>query len=176
LPALAVTECIELCRRLWREQEAFSYLGEQIQFHDDRLDVRPSGAIPIYVAARGPKMLAAAARVADAVLIGSFVQGRGLDYALKTISAAESDRIPELPPLRKSCWIYVSVDKDADAARRGAARGLALAIRSSHRLLTEVGYEIPPDVLEFVENSSTVGIRRRSIGSSPGCLRCSLKI
>jgi 5,10-methylenetetrahydromethanopterin reductase len=152
-PARAVTECIELCRRLWNETKAFSYQGQQIQFLDDRLDFKPPSGIPIYVAARGPKMLAIAARLGDAVLIGSFVQGLGLDYALKKIRAGEEDRDRALPPLRKACWIYLSVSTDAKAARRGAARGLALALRSSHKTLTEIGYTIPADVLEFVEKS-----------------------
>jgi hypothetical protein len=86
-------------------------------------------------------------------LIGSFVEGIGLDYCLAKIREAEPGRSPQLPPLRKACWIYLSVSPDADAAQRGAARGLALALRSSHKLLTEVGYEIPAELLEFVERT-----------------------
>ena len=153
LPAQAVTECIELCRRMWHEPEAFSYHGKQIQFLDDNLDFKPPSPVPIYVAARGPKMLAVAARLADAVLIGSFVQGLGLDYALKVIDEAEPGRDRALPPLRRACWIYVSVSPDSAAAQRGAARGLALALRSSHKMLTEIGYTIPAEVLDFVEKS-----------------------
>jgi 5,10-methylenetetrahydromethanopterin reductase len=153
LPARAVTECIELSRRLWLESKAFSYHGQQIQFLEDCLDFKPPSSIPIYVAARGPKMLAVAAQLADTVLIGSFVEGVGLDYALKTIREAEVGRSTELPPVRKACWIYLSVSPDSEAAQRGAARGLALALRSSHKLLTEVGYEIPADLLDFVEKS-----------------------
>jgi alkanesulfonate monooxygenase SsuD/methylene tetrahydromethanopterin reductase-like flavin-dependent oxidoreductase (luciferase family) len=55
--------------------------------------------------------------------------------------------------LRKACWIYLSVSSDATAARRGAARGLALALRSSHKTLTEIGYTIPAEVLDFVDRS-----------------------
>lgn len=153
LPAQTVTECIELCRRMWHEPQAFSYQGRQVQFLDDNLDFKPPSPVPIYVAARGPKMLAVAARLADAVLIGSFVQGLGLDYALEVIDEAEPGRDRALPPLRKACWIYLSVSPDSTAAQRGAARGLALALRSSHKMLTEIGYTIPADVLDFVEKS-----------------------
>lgn len=152
-PARAVTECIELCRRMWHESNAFSYQGEQVQFLDDKLDFKPPGAIPLYVAARGPKMLAVAARLGDAALIGSFAQGLGLDYALEHIREAEKERDQALPPLRKACWIYVSASTDSAAAQRGAARGLALALRSSHNTLTEIGYSIPAEVLDFVERS-----------------------
>lgn len=149
-PAHAVTECIELCRKLWSEAAPFSYHGEQVRFTDNRLDFKPPIPIPIYVAARGPKMLATAARLADAVLIGSFAQGRGLDYALRTIREAEAGRKPGLQPLRKAAWIYVSVSQDGESAQRAAERGLALAMRSSHTLLTQIGYEIPAEVLDFV--------------------------
>jgi len=152
-PARAVTECIELCRRMGRESNAFSYQGEQIKFLDDKLDFKPPGAIPIYVAARGPKMLAVAARLGEVALIGSFAQGLGLDYALEHIRDAEAGRDPALPPLRKACWIYLSVSPDSTAAQRGAARGLALALRSSHKMLTAIGYTIPAEVLDFVEKS-----------------------
>lgn len=153
LPARAVTECIELCRRLWSEPRAFSYQGQQIQFLDDCLDFRPPGPIPVYVAARGPRMLAVAARLGDVALIGSFAQGLGLDYALEHIHEAEKERDQALPALRKACWIYLSVSSDSAAAQRGAARGLALALRSSHKMLTEIGYSIPAEVLDFVEKS-----------------------
>ncbi len=152
-PARAVSECIELCRRMWHESNPFSYQGEQIKFLDDKLDFKPPGAIPLYIAARGPKMLAVGARLGDAVLIGSFAQGLGLDYALAHIQEAEKERSPALPELRKACWIYLSVGADSAAAQRGAARGLALALRSSHKMLTEIGYAIPAEVLDFVEGS-----------------------
>ena len=153
MPARAVAECIELCRRMWTEPRAFSYEGRMVQFSDGVLDFRPPSLIPIYVAARGPKMLAAAAQHGDAVLIGSFVNGIGLEFALRHIGAGEKSRDADLPPLRKACWIYVSVSADSKAAQRGAARGLALALRSSHRTLTEIGYEIPANLLDFVESS-----------------------
>ena len=152
-PARAVTECIELCRRLWNEPQPFSYEGRQVHFSDAALDFNPPSPLPVYVAARGPKMLAAAAQHADAVLIGSFVHGLGLDYCLARIRDAEPGRRPQLQPLRKACWIYLSVSPDVEAAQRGAARGLALALRSSHRLLTEIGYEIPVEILDFVERT-----------------------
>jgi 5,10-methylenetetrahydromethanopterin reductase len=153
LPARAVAECIELCRQLWSKAKPFTYQGQHVQFLDDCLDFKPPSPIPIYVAARGPKMMATAARLGDAVLIGSFVQGRGLDYALEAIREGEAGRSGDLPPLRKACWIYVSVSPDGEAAQRGAARGLALALRSSHKLLTEIGYGVSPDLLDFVKNS-----------------------
>src|SRR5439155_702754 len=94
--------------------------------------------------------LGAIAAVTSRVSIGSFAQGRGLAYALKTIREAEADRGADLPPLRRAAWIYVSVSEDEAAAQRGAGRGLALALRSSHALLKEIGYEIPAEVLDFV--------------------------
>jgi 5,10-methylenetetrahydromethanopterin reductase len=152
-PAQAVSELIDLCRRMWTEKQPFSYAGRLVHFSEGVLDFEPPGRIPIYVAARGPRMLATAARKADAVLIGSFVQGPGLDYALRTIEAALDGREPGLGPLRRAVWAYFSVARDGMAARRAATRGIALALRSSLSLLMDVGYEIPADLVEFIERS-----------------------
>jgi 5,10-methylenetetrahydromethanopterin reductase len=151
-PAQAVTEFIELCRRMWTETEPFSYAGRLAHFSEGVLDFKPPQPIPIYVAARGPKMLAAAARKGDAVLIGSFVRGPGLDYALRTIQEAEAARDAGLRPVRKAVWAYFSVATDGEKARRAATRGIALALRSSLSLLIDVGYEIPADLIELIRN------------------------
>jgi 5,10-methylenetetrahydromethanopterin reductase len=151
-------ECIELCRRLWSETRPFTYEGQEITFINDRLDIAPSRLIPIYVAARGPMMLELAAALGDAVLIGNFVQGRGLEYAMGHVREGERRRSASLGRLRKAAWIYFSVGDDAEAARLAASRGLALALWSSHRLLREIGYSLPGDVLTILE-SSAHGIR-----------------
>jgi 5,10-methylenetetrahydromethanopterin reductase len=150
-PALAVQECIELCRRLWAERGPLTYEGRIVRFADDRLHFEPLRPVPIYVAARGPRMLAAAAEHADAVLIGNFVGGRGLDYALRALDETERRRSSALPPLRRAAWLYLSVAADAAAARAAAARGLALALWSSRSLLVEIGYELPHELVAFLD-------------------------
>lgn len=153
MPAQAVSECVELCRRLWSETEPFSFGGRIVRLSNACLDFRPAQPIPIYVAARGPKMMAAAAQKGDAVLIGSFVDGPGLAYALRAIDEALPSRDPSLAPLRRAAWVYFSLDRDAEKARRAATRGIALALRSSLTMLTDIGYEIPADLVEFIQNS-----------------------
>jgi 5,10-methylenetetrahydromethanopterin reductase len=138
---------------MWAETQPFSYDGKLVHFSEGVLDFQPPRPIPIYVAARGPKMLAAAARMGDAVLIGSFVRGPGLDYALRTIQESEATRDAGLAPVRKAVWAYFSVATDRDAARRAATRGIALALRSSLSLLIDLGYEIPADLIELIRNS-----------------------
>jgi 5,10-methylenetetrahydromethanopterin reductase len=153
MPAQAVAECIDLCRRLWTETAPFSFEGRIVRLADACLDFKPPLPIPIYVAARGPRMLAVASRKGDAVLIGSFVRGPGLDYALRTVDGALPGRDPALGMLRRAAWVYFSVDVDGERARRAATRGIALALRSSLSLLVDVGYEIPPDLIDFIRYS-----------------------
>jgi 5,10-methylenetetrahydromethanopterin reductase len=153
LPAQAVSECVDLCRRLWTESEPFSFEGRIVRLSDACLDFKPAQTIPIYVAARAPKMMAAAARKGDTVLIGSFVGGPGLDYALRTIDGALPERDASLGSLRRAAWVYFAVDSDAERARRAATRGIALALRSSLTTLVDIGYAIPADLVDFIRNS-----------------------
>lgn len=93
-------------------------------------------------------MMKAAAQYADAVLVGNFIQGRGLEYALSAIAEGERQR-SGLYPLRRAAWVYFSVG-EPEAARAAASRGLALMLWSSHSLLTQVGYELPPKLVAFL--------------------------
>ena len=144
----AVRECIELCRLLWAGGDPISYEGREVTFRQDRLHYRVRRQLPIYVAARGPRMMKAAAQHADAVLVGNFIQGHGLEYALTAIAEGERQRSGP-SPLRRAAWVYFSVG-EPEAARAAAARGLALMLWSSHSLLTRIGYELPPNLVSFL--------------------------
>lgn len=146
--AEAVRECIELCRLLWAGGGPISYEGREVTFREDSLHYPVRRQVPIYVAARGPRMMKAAAQYADAVLVGNFIQGRGLEYALSAIAEGERQR-SGLYPLRRAAWVYFSVG-EPEAARAAASRGLALMLWSSHSLLTQVGYELPPKLVAFL--------------------------
>lgn len=63
--------------------------GEPVRFAEGeeaiRLGTDPTRHIPLYLGARGPKMLALAGELADGVLAESLFHGGGLDYALAAV-------------------------------------------------------------------------------------------
>ncbi|MER3399471.1 MAG: hypothetical protein C4316_13270 [Chloroflexota bacterium] len=86
-PAVAIPEAVELIRRLWAGGRV-DYQGRVIRFRNGRLQVRPPQLVPIFVAARGPKMIGAAARVGDGVIIAPYASPPGVAYAQDLIEKA----------------------------------------------------------------------------------------
>jgi 5,10-methylenetetrahydromethanopterin reductase len=151
-PATALCEAVELSRQLWRAEAPIHYAGSTTHFVDDRLHRTPRAQIPIYIAGRGEKVLRAAARVADAVLVGNLLAGPGLDYALETIRAGAAERHPELPPLRLAAWAYLSLDDDAEAARDAVKPGVVMAVRTSLNVLMRAGVDVPGQLTTAIKS------------------------
>jgi 5,10-methylenetetrahydromethanopterin reductase len=66
-PLSVVKETIEICRDLW-SGNTVEYQGDMFALQNAHMDL-PSQNIPIWIAARGTKMLQMAGRVADGVLL-----------------------------------------------------------------------------------------------------------
>lgn len=86
-PAVAVSEAVELIRRLLAG-ERVDYWGELIRFRNGRLQVLPPVPVPVFVAARGPRMLRVAARIGDGVIVAPYASPAGVAYALSLIEQA----------------------------------------------------------------------------------------
>lgn len=84
-PAQAITEAVEVIRALWRG-ETVDHQGEVIQVYNGRLNVVPSRPnIPVVVATRGNRVLQAAGRVADGVMIATYAEPVGIRHALAMV-------------------------------------------------------------------------------------------
>ena len=70
-PAIAVREAVEVVRRLLAGQTV-TYEGRHLQMREAKLDFAPLRQIPIYVAARGPRLLGLAGEIGDGAIIGGF--------------------------------------------------------------------------------------------------------
>ncbi len=66
-PLRVLDESIEVLKRLW-SGETVTWAGERIHLDDARLGLGPQD-IPIWIAARGPRLLRLAGRVADGVVL-----------------------------------------------------------------------------------------------------------
>ncbi len=69
-PVQTVQEAIFITRELLKG-ESVTWAGERFQLKGAQLEVRARHTIPIHVAGRGPKMLAMAARTADALWVSA---------------------------------------------------------------------------------------------------------
>jgi 5,10-methylenetetrahydromethanopterin reductase len=124
----AVRECVDVVRALWRG-ERVTFDGKVIHVHDVALDCPLPPAIPVLIAARGPRMLALAGEVADIVHLASLFLGRDSrsdDLARVAAGARGAERAPGSYEIDIS--VTVSASHDRAAARRAALRNAAQSI------------------------------------------------
>lgn len=79
-PARALPEAIQIIRGLLRG-ERVDFEGEVLSFRGGSLNFKPLRELPVYVAARGERVLASAGAVADGVIMAPFASPQALGYA-----------------------------------------------------------------------------------------------
>lgn len=136
-PARALREAIELTRAFWR--------GEPVTCDGTRFHVRaaqlhfPARDIPVYIAGRGPRVLALAGEVADGVIIGHFTSAPGLARAHACITEGEGRRAAGRGRPEIAVWAYTSVGSDGQAARDAVKPAIGRTVRSTPEVLDIAG-------------------------------------
>jgi 5,10-methylenetetrahydromethanopterin reductase len=116
--------------RLLLRGEPVTYAGEVVRLHDARLHVASSRAIPIHVAAMGPRMLEVAGEIGDGVVLSAALAPAYVRRSLAHVAtgAARAGRDPK--EVTATGFVLASVGRDGDAARRAAKRMLAYLFRN----------------------------------------------
>jgi 5,10-methylenetetrahydromethanopterin reductase len=127
-PADHCREAIDLCRRLLH--------GEMLHYRSDlyvadgvELEMFPHPDVPIYLAARGPRIMEIAGEMADTAVIGALLSEDGVRYALKHIRIGAERAGRDWQTIGRMLWItcFVTDDKDlwVERYRSSAAHILA---------------------------------------------------
>ena len=142
-PATALREAIELIRALWAG-ETMSVAGRVVRAHDARLDfAAPRARLPIYLGARGPRMLELAGAVADGVIVGNVATPEGWAYALGRIATGAERADRGLDDVRLTAWLYACVADDEDQALDAIRPMVATSLVTSRPVLGELGIQMP---------------------------------
>lgn len=142
-PATALREAIELIRALWAG-ETVSVAGRVVRARDARLDfAAPRARLPIYLGARGPRMLELAGAVADGVIVGNVATPDGWGYALGRIAAGAESADRALDDVRLTAWFYACVADDEDQALDAIRPMAATSLVTSRPVLGELGIQMP---------------------------------
>ncbi|WP_033290739.1 LLM class flavin-dependent oxidoreductase [Amycolatopsis jejuensis] len=122
--SFVVARCEEMAAavRALLRGETLAVDGEHYTYHDVRLGFEVPRPIPLYLAGRGPKMLRAAGRVADGVIVGSIATESGYRYALEQVAKGAADVGRSMAELDLVAWTVVEVTKDR-ARSLGKYRG-----------------------------------------------------
>jgi 5,10-methylenetetrahydromethanopterin reductase len=133
-------EAVAITRRLLAGEEV-TYQSRTLSVDRVRLESDPRPDVPIFLGARGPRILAAAGEVADGVIIGSIASASGLAYALASVRAGARKSGRELSDIAVISWVGVTLTDDG-------ARALdELRPRTAHVI---AGHRTPVEVLESV--------------------------
>jgi 5,10-methylenetetrahydromethanopterin reductase len=151
-PAVAVREAVEVTRRLLAG-ETVNYGGSIVRMKDAHLDFKALRQVPIYIAARGPRLLELAGEIADGAIIGGFASPKGIEHAKATIGRGLREAARSWGDIDLVSWLYTCVADDAAAARQAVARLVTTSLVTSRPILDSIGVEIPADLRGCLEAS-----------------------
>lgn len=150
-PVIALRQAVELLRGLWAGS-TLTFEGAVVRANQAKLDFAPERPqIPIYIGARGPRMLELAGAVADGVIVGNVATREGWAYALERIRAGATRAGRGLEDVRLTAWLYSCVADDEDEAVDAIRPMAATSLVTSRPVLDELGIELPDDFRRSME-------------------------
>lgn len=149
-PATGVREAVTIIRGLLAGERVT--VDDVMHAHAAQLDfVPPRPDLPIYVGARGPKLLETAGALADGVIVGNIASTEGWSYALDHVEAGcrRSERDPADVAL--TVWVACAVSDDGGAAIDAVRPMVATSLTTSRPILAELGIQVPPGFAAVME-------------------------
>lgn len=142
-PAIAMREAIAIVRGLL-SGEPVTVEGGVIEAHSALLDfAAPRSDVPIYVGARGPRLLELAGELADGVIVGNVATVEGWRYAAEHVHAGALRVGRDPGELTWVAWLYTCVADDGDSARDAIRPMVATSLVTSRAVLAELGVTMP---------------------------------
>lgn len=140
-PVLRMREHVEVLRRAL-DGEKVDFGGETLSMHRFRLQSRPEGRVPIYLAALNPGMLALAGAAADGVIL-NMVPESALAQVLGAVRAGAeaAGRDPGEIEVVSRIHVHVSDDPAADVGLVRMAFGAYAATLGYNRFFRWIGFE-----------------------------------
>lgn len=149
-PVRALREAVRIAHLLF-QGETVSFDGEAFSLRATQIDFGPLRRIPVYLAARGPKILQLAGEVADGAIIGGFAEPAGLGYALDMVGRGIERAGRARSDVDLMSWLYVSVDDDPAAARTAVSKIVLASLITSRPILDRIGIELPAALRDHVD-------------------------
>ena len=148
-PVGALREATSIIRALTAGRKV-DFAGRHFTVNGAQLNFGWQRQIPVYIAARGPRILELAGEVADGVIIGGVAQPAGLAYAMDKVSAGLSRAGRARADIDVVAWLYTCVSDDREAARRAVSRMVMASVITSRTILDQLGIVLPDSLAERV--------------------------
>jgi 5,10-methylenetetrahydromethanopterin reductase len=149
-PAVAVREAVEVVRLLIGGRPV-TYDGRHVRMRGAALDFPAARQVPIYIAARGPRLLELGGEIADGAIIGGFAGTAGIAHARRAIARGLARANRTWTDLDVVCWLYTCVADDAATARRAVSRLVTTSLVTSRAVLDTLGLAIPAPLRDCLE-------------------------
>lgn len=150
-PARGLHEAITLVKGLLGGEE-ITLDGQVVKAHEAHLEFTPARAdVPIYVGARGPRVLEVAGEVADGVIVGSVASAAGWRYALGKIAAGCERAGRPLHELALSAWLPFAVADDRASAIDAVRPMVTTSLITSRSILASLEVELPEQFTRTME-------------------------
>lgn len=142
-PVSTLRAAIELIRALLRgEQTSVEAAG--FTAHEAVLDFEPPRReVPVYLGARGPRMLELAGEVADAAIVGNLATVGGWRYARERVRAGAARRGRDPDDVGFTAWFYCALADEPERALEAIRPLVATSLVTSRAILGELGLELP---------------------------------
>lgn len=140
-PVRRMREHVEVLRRAL-DGERVDFDGDTLSVHRFRLQTRPEGRVPIYLAALNPGMLHLAGAVADGVIL-NMVPEAALAQVLGAVreGAERAGRDPGAIEVVSRIHVHVTDDPETDVNLVRSAFGAYAATQGYNRLFRWIGFE-----------------------------------
>jgi 5,10-methylenetetrahydromethanopterin reductase len=154
-PVQALRETTEIVRRL-TSNETVSYDGTLFSLASTQLDFPALRPVPIYLAARGPKILQLAGEIANGAIIGGFADAGGIGYAQQMIHRGMERAGRDESEVDQMAWLYVSASPDRAAARTAVSKIVLASLVTSRPILGELRLDLPKSLIDHLDSTGWV--------------------
>jgi 5,10-methylenetetrahydromethanopterin reductase len=151
-PVGVLREAVEIIRAL-TAGETLTYPGRYFTINGAHLDFPPLRQVPIYLAARGPRILQLAGEIADGVIIGGFARPEGIAFAQEMVGKGLRSAGRSRQAIRQMAWLYVSASEDREAARVAVSKQVLASITTSRPILEQIGVRLPAALASHLEST-----------------------
>jgi 5,10-methylenetetrahydromethanopterin reductase len=138
-PVVSIREVVEILRPFMKG-ETVNHKGKTHSFTGADIDFQ-SFQVPIYIAARGPKLLQLAGEVADGVIIGSLTSREGLKYALKNVRLGLEQSNRDSDEFDIVLWAYTAITENVEVAKNRVSRLVVSSMWSSRKIIDKLGLD-----------------------------------
>ena len=147
-PLVAIEEAIQIIRRLWAG-ETVTFAGEVVQVKAARLGFPARPDIPIFIAARGNRMLRLAGQVADGAMISTYATPAGVQHALNQVAQGVQEAGRSFAKVTVILRVDACISENVQAARAAVKPIIAGSLGSSYPdrgFVEAVGLTIPAEL------------------------------